>query len=82
MPNVPLILRRIFGASHFGIVFGIFFVGSGVGAVLGPIFRGGLFDLAGQYMFSFFLDVSLSFVAAGILLLSGQSSASTNVNLY
>jgi MFS family permease len=67
---VPLIVTKAFGTAHFGAMFGVLMIGLGAGAVLGPIFGGYLYDLTRTYYYSFLADVSLSFVGAGLFLLS------------
>ena len=66
---VPLIVAKTYGTAHFGVMFGVLMTGVGAGAVFGPIFGGYLYDLTRTYFYSFLVDVSISFVGAGLFLL-------------
>jgi MFS family permease len=64
VPEIPLLLKRIFGMRHFGTIFGLVYFGVGVGAIIGPTFIGGyLFDVTRSYTVSLLLDGLVSFVA-------------------
>jgi len=65
----PLIVAKVFGTSHFGVIYGLLTIGTGMGAVLGPILGGYLFDLTRTYSNSFLTDVLVSLIGAGFLLL-------------
>lgn len=74
-PQIPLILRKIFGTAHFGTIFGLVLFGVGVGAVIGPTFIGGyLYDLTQNYIFSFLVDGLIPFVALILIFVSFRES--------
>ena len=47
---VALLVRRIAPPHRFGAVFGWLVLGNSVGAALGPLLSGGLYDLTGSYL--------------------------------
>lgn len=64
----PVIVGNDFGTRHFGVIFGVLSIGTGMGAVLGPIFGGYVYDLTGSYFISFLVDVFLCFAGAALFL--------------
>jgi MFS family permease len=70
VPQIPLLLKKIFGMRHFGTIFGLVYFGVGVGAVIGPTLIGGyLFDMTQSYTISLLIDALVSFAAAIPLIL-------------
>jgi len=69
VPEIPIILRRSFGTVHFGALFGVVSIGTGLGAVVGPIFGGYVYDLMRDYTLAFWTDVGLSLLASMLLVI-------------
>jgi MFS family permease len=65
VPEIPLLLRNIFGMRNFGAIFGLVYFGVGLGGVIGPTVIGGyLYDLTQSYTISLLLDGLVSLAAA------------------
>jgi len=74
VPQIPIILRKSYGTMHFGVIFGILSIGTGVGSVIGPVFGGYAYDLTRTYALPFLVDVLLSLFAAMLLIFCHKST--------
>lgn len=61
------LLREYFGRSKLGTIFGFMMALSSLGAVVGPIFAGWVFDSRGSYYFAWLLFAGLVFLAAIVM---------------
>lgn len=61
------VLREYFGRSKLGTIFGFMMALSSVGAVIGPIFAGWVFDSQDSYYFAWLLFAGLVFLAAIVM---------------
>jgi len=57
------IAADIYSGSHFGSIYGLLFIGTGVGAALGPLFGGMMFDIFSGYALAFGMAVLLLFLS-------------------
>ena len=64
----PLIVRREFGATSFGAIFGIAAMLMQLMSSLGPAFFGFLYDLSGDYQLPLALAAGLNFFAAAVIM--------------
>lgn len=64
----PLV-AELFGLKSHGVVLGAAAFGGSIGATLGPLVAGYMFDTTGSYSFTFILCVVLSVVAIVLTLL-------------
>jgi MFS family permease len=64
----PVLQSEYFGLRAFAGIQGLMFAVSGVGAVLGPIFIGGTFDLLGDYRPAFLVTACAALAAAPLVL--------------
>jgi sugar phosphate permease len=64
----PVLQSEYFGLRAFAGIQGLMFAISGIGAVLGPIFVGGTFDLFGDYRPAFLITACTAFAAAPLVL--------------
>lgn len=68
----PIIVRREFGASSFGAIYGVAWMGIGLASAFGPAFFGLLHDAFGGYGPALFIAAALDVVAAGVVLIGGR----------
>lgn len=61
----PLV-ARLFGLSSHGLIYGVVHLGFTIGAAVGPVVTGYIFDLNGEYQMAFLLCAALS--VAGVIL--------------
>ena len=66
-PQFPAIIRELFGMKQMGRNLGLQQIFYGVGALLGPLLAGSMFDRTGTYIIPFA-------TAAGVLMLAGWLS--------
>jgi sugar phosphate permease len=66
----PLIVAECFGMKSFGVILGMIFVATTVGAATGPYFAGYIFDTRGNYVFAFLVFVVTYALGAGLSLLA------------
>ena len=64
----PLIVRREFGATSFGSIFGIAAMLMQIMSSLGPAFFGFLYDLSGDYQLPLALAAGLNYFAAAVIM--------------
>ena len=62
-PQIPVLAGRIFGNRHIGTIFAALLLGAGVGAVVGPIVAGYVFDVTGSYKIAFIVAAGTAFGA-------------------
>jgi MFS transporter, OFA family, oxalate/formate antiporter len=74
----PSLCVDYFGQRNFSIVYGLLFIGYGLGCFLGPVLGGFIYDVTGNYQFAFYLSSVLAGVGgvAAVLFLSAESKAS------
>ena len=60
-PQIPVLAGRIFGNRHIGTIFAALLLGAGVGAVVGPIVAGYVFDVTGSYKIAFIVAAGTAF---------------------
>ena len=65
MPLIPAAIGEIFGQKNVGSVLGICVLGASVGAAIGPVLGGYVFDVSGSYRVAFWLGAALAWTAAG-----------------
>ena len=65
VPLVPAAIGEIFGQNNVGSVLGICVLGASVGAAIGPVLGGYVFDVSGSYRVAFWLGAALAWAAAG-----------------
>ena len=65
-PQVANIMGRIFGLRHMSTLYGVLWLGGGMGGVVGPLLAGWVFDMTGNYTFAFILAAVLSVLVAGL----------------
>jgi sugar phosphate permease len=78
--NLPIraaLLREYFGRSKLGTIFGFMMGLSAMGAVIGPIFTGWVFDRWESYFAAWLVCAGLAFTAAIILITTPASAANT-----
>ena len=75
IPEFALMVRRYYGVSHYGAIFGTLLTSFGIGAFVGPVFEGSLVTATGGYALGFFLAAAVS-VAVGLHLLRFSSGRS------
>jgi MFS family permease len=63
---VPLLIGEYFGLRAFGLVLGVVSISATLGAAIGPVLAGRIFDVTGSYELAFILHV-VSFSAAAIV---------------
>ena len=64
---VPLLVGEYFGLRAFGTILGVLTISSTLGAALGPVVTGRIFDVTGSYELAFILHI-VSFCAAALAL--------------
>lgn len=65
--SVPVIAGTCFGLSSLGKIFGLIMLFNAIGGTIGPILAGYLFDVTGNYQWSFLVVSLAAFVAVGCL---------------
>src|SRR6185437_2622371 len=63
----PIIVRREFGATSFGTIYGVASTGIGLAAAFGPIIWGMAHDAFGSYIYALLLSASLDLLSAMII---------------
>ncbi len=66
----PLIVGECFGMKSFGVILGMFYVFSTIGASVGPPFAGFIFDINQSYLFAFAVFVATYTLATGLSFLA------------
>jgi MFS family permease len=61
---VPLLVGECFGLRAFGKVLGLVMISATLGAALGPVLTGRIFDVTGTYTLAFILHISSFAIAA------------------
>jgi MFS family permease len=62
---IPLLVGDFFGLRAFGKILGLLMIAATLGAAVGPVVTGRIFDLSGSYDLAFILDIA-SMGAAGV----------------
>jgi MFS family permease len=65
---IPLLVGEYFGLRTFGTILGLVMISATLGAALGPVVTGRIFDVTGSYHLAFILHV-VSFAAAAVAIL-------------
>lgn len=79
-PLFPAIIGNFFGMKSFGAIFGVIFLGGTIGAAIGPVLAGWIFDIARSYHPAFLAAASVSFGAALVIpFLRAPDSTKTSV---
>jgi MFS family permease len=63
----PLI-AWLFGLKSHGLIYGFFTLGFSIGAAIGPVIFGYIFDMTGNYQFAFLTCATLSIIAIILLI--------------
>ena len=69
IPEFPLLIRKYYGTSNYGAVFGALLTSYGIGALLGPFFQGYELTLTGSYTIGFYAAAAGS-IAVGLHLVA------------
>ncbi|HEX2172995.1 MAG TPA: MFS transporter, partial [Dehalococcoidia bacterium] len=72
----PAMMADYFGTSYVSGTIGVFYTGAGIGAFLGPLLGGRIFDQFGSYQYAIILGVVLAAIATiVVLVLRGPAEA-------
>jgi len=71
-PILPGLLLDHFGKKYFGVIYGVSSFILCLGAAIGPIYGGWIFDTTGSYSVAFLTSVVLSFMAMIVVYLAGK----------
>jgi MFS family permease len=63
----PLLVGECFGLFAFGKILGLVMIAATLGAAVGPVLTGRVYDVTGSYRFAFMLHVAVFFAAAGAI---------------
>lgn len=66
VPQIPGLIGNYFGNTNLTEIMGIFWAMAGIGAILGSLVGGFVFDMIGSYAIAF-LFAALCFGSAGVL---------------
>ena len=72
VPILPGLIADYFGRKHFGLIYGVTFFMLTLGAAIGPIYGGWIFDITGSYSASFLTSILLSVIAIIVVYLAGS----------
>ena len=75
----PLVGGQFFGTASFGAIFGWILLGGAVGAAVGPILMGIVFDASGSYTMGLVIFIAAYAAAVGALLLARVPRQATGV---
>ncbi len=70
---VSVLVSRIAGPAHYGLIFGYLAIGNNIGAAVGPILSGALYDYTGSYLAIYLVATGL--LAAALVALSVFAAA-------
>ncbi len=76
-PISSAFIAEAFGLRHVGVILGVTDVGWQVGAALGPVLAGYMFDISGSYVSAFIAGMIASLVAAILILFLKTPKPST-----
>ena len=68
VPPITALIGDIFGMHHIGVIIGVLEVGWAIGAALGPVFAGSIFDITGNYIFAFLAGMTGMLIVAALVL--------------
>jgi len=68
-PLISLVVADLFGLSSLGVILGVVTFSITIGAAVGPILAGKIFDVAGNYQSAFLVCIALSIIAIIMALL-------------
>lgn len=60
-------IASLFGLRAHGLIFGVLICGYSIGATLGSLVPGYIYDTAGQYQWAFIIDIILGFIAITLI---------------
>jgi MFS family permease len=63
----PLLVGECFGLFAFGKILGLVMIAATLGAAVGPVLTGRVYDVTGSYRFAFMLHVGVFLAAAGAI---------------
>jgi len=71
-PIVWAITSDVFGLGKIGVIVGVLDIGRGVGAAIGPIVGGLIFDISNDYSMAFLLGAAAMFATALLIAIIGR----------
>jgi sugar phosphate permease len=81
IPEFPLLVRKRFGAEHYGTIFGTLLTSFGIGAFIGPVFEGFSVSSSSGFLPGFALSSAVSLVVGAHLFIRGRRKAPQSVKL-
>jgi MFS transporter, OFA family, oxalate/formate antiporter len=69
IPEFALLVRKYYGVSHYGAIFGVLLTSFGLGAFVGPVFEGASASSPSGYLPGFVLSAGVSLLVGAHLLL-------------
>ena len=73
----PALQAEVFGIRAFGAIQGLIFTVATVGALIGPVFAGWMYDQTESYRLSFVVLAAVGFLAAPMILSLRRPAART-----
>jgi len=73
-PSTAALTSDTFGLRQIGAIFGVLEVGFGIGAAIGPVIGGLIFDASNSYFAAFLLGATAMLVATLLIVLIRQET--------
>ena len=69
MPSMTALVGETFGLRRIGTIFGVLQIGGGIGAAIGPMIGGFIFDVNGSYSVAFLIGAVVMVVVTLLIAL-------------